>query len=290
MNAQAAGPANTRVDGGLVRAFNANKTSWVGLAIFGAIVLLAIAAPLISPYDPAEQHLTSRLRPPSTEFWFGTDSFGRDVLSRILWGARVSLSVGVCATLLGMLVGSAIGIVAGYRGGIVDILAMRVVDVLLCVPVLILGLLVVAMLGPSLPNLIFGIALGLVPKFARIARAPVIAVKERDFIQACRALGYSDTRIILLHIVPNVFGDILVMASLWTAHAILLEAALSFIGLGVKPPTPSWGGMLGRALELLYEAPWLTVYPGLAIMLTVFSVNLLGDGLRDAIDPKLRYE
>ncbi len=273
-----------------VHAFNANRTSWIGLAIFVVIVLLAIAAPLIAPYDPAEQDLANRLQPPSARFWFGTDSFGRDVLSRILWGARVSLTVGVGATCVGMLVGGALGIVAGYRGGALDMVVMRLVDVLLCVPVLILGLLVVAMLGPSLPNLTVGIALGLVPKFARIARAPVIAVKERDYIQACRALGYSGPRIVVMHVVPNVLGDILVMASLWTAHAILLEAALSFIGLGVKPPTPSWGGMLGKALETLYDAPWLTIYPGLAILLTVFSLNLLGDGLRDAIDPKLRYE
>jgi peptide/nickel transport system permease protein len=268
--------------------FNANKTSWVGLALLLAICLLALLAPLIAPYDPVEQHIADALQPPTAAHWLGTDSFGRDLWSRILWGGRISLLVSVTSIAIAMVVGGALGIFAGYKGGWADQIIMRAMDVLLSFPTLVMGLLVVAVLGASLVNLIVAIALTVTPKFARIARAPTIAVKELDYIEACRALGYSDARIMFVHILPNVLGEILVLASLWTATAVRIEAYLSFIGLGVKPPTPTWGGMIRQGFEYILDAPWMCVYTGLAVLLLVFSLNLLGDGLRDAIDPKLR--
>lgn len=274
----------------LLKAFATNKLSWVGLAIFAIVVLMAVFAPLLSLHDPLEQNILSRLKGPSAEFWMGTDAYGRDIYARLLFGARISLIIGVVAIGSAMVIGSAIGVVAGYYGGKIDVTIMQAMDVLLAFPALILGLMVVAMLGPSMENLIIAISLTAIPPFARIARAPTIVVKERDFIEACRALGYGDMRIMLLHVLPNVFSEILVMGSLWLATAIRVEASLSFIGLGVKPPTPTWGGMIREGFENILDNPWLSIFPGLAILLVVFSLNLLGDGLRDAIDPKTRVE
>jgi len=280
--------AFSRAMGEIVHVFNVNKTSWVGLVIFLGICLLAILAPWIAPYDPIDQHIVDALQPPSAKYWLGTDTFGRDLWSRILWGGRISLLVSVTSISLAMVVGGTLGIVAGYKGGRIDQWIMRAMDVLLSFPTLVMGLLVVAVLGANLTNLIFAIALTVVPKFARIARAPTIAVKERDFIEACRALGYSDVRIMAVHILPNVLGEVLVLGSLWAATAVRIEAYLSFIGLGVKPPTPTWGGIIREGFETILDAPWISVYTGLAVLVLVFSLNLLGDGLRDAIDPKLR--
>lgn len=274
----------------VIAVFNANKTTWLGLAVFLAIAIVAGLAPWLAPFDPIEQHILDAMTAPNHTYWLGTDSFGRDVLSRILWGARISIVIGVASVALGMVVGSTFGILAGYLGGRIDQLIMRAMDVLLSFPTLIMGLLVVAVLGPSMLNLTVAIALTVLPKFARIARAPTIAVKERDYIEACRALGYSDIRIMLVHILPNVMGDILVLGSLWTATAIRIEASLSFIGLGVKPPTATWGGIIRDGFENILDAPWISLYAGLAVLLTVFALNLLGDGLRDAVDPKLRGE
>lgn len=271
-------------------AFNANKTSWVGLVIFLIVAFAAIAAPLLSPHDPVEQNILYKLKPPTAEYPLGTDAFGRDILSRLLYGARISLVIGFVSTIAAMLIGSLIGILAGWYGGRFDILVMQTMDMLLAFPSLILGLLIVAMLGPSMTNIILAIALTSVPAFARIARAPTIAVKEREYIEACRALGYSDARIMGGHILPNIFPEILVMGSLWLANAIRTEASLAFIGLGVKPPTPTWGGMIREGFENILDSAWLAVAPGLAILIVVFALNLLGDGLRDAIDPKLKGE
>jgi peptide/nickel transport system permease protein len=273
-----------------VKAFNANKTSWVGLVIFLIVALAAICAPLLAPHDPVEQNILYKLRPPTAEYPIGTDAFGRDILSRLLYGARISLVIGFVSTLAAMLLGSVIGILAGWYGGRFDVIVMQAMDMLLAFPSLILGLLIVAMLGPSMTNIVLAIALTSVPAFARIARAPTIAVKEREYIEACRALGYSDTRIMGGHILPNIFPEILVMASLWLANAIRTEASLAFIGLGVKPPTPTWGGMIREGFENILDSAWLAVAPGLAILVVVFALNLLGDGLRDAIDPKLKGE
>lgn len=274
----------------IVRAFNTNKTSWVGLGLFVFVALMALLAPWISPHDPIEQDILSKLQGPSGTYWFGTDYFGRDILSRILHGAQYSLFIGLTATIFAMVVGSTIGILAGYFGGRFDLLVMQTMDILLAFPSLILGLIIVAMLGPSLGNIIIAIALTTIPSFARIARAPTIAVKEREFVEAGRALGYSDARLMFGHILPNILPEILVMFSLWTASAIRIEASLAFIGLGLKPPTPTWGGMIREGFENILDSYWLVLMPGLAILIVVFALNLLGDGLRDAIDPKLKDE
>jgi len=272
------------------KAFNTNKTSWIGLLFFVIVVVLAIAAPVLSPFDPNDQNIMEKLRPPSVEHWLGTDSFGRDTLSRLLYGARVSLVIGVVSTLAAMVIGSAIGMLAGWHGGRLDTITMQAMDVLLAFPSLILGLILVAMLGPSMHNIIIAIALTSIPPFARIARAPTIAIKEREFVMAGRALGYSDTRIVAGHILPNILPEILVMASLWLANAIRTEASLAFVGLGVKPPTATWGGMIREGFENILDSYTLALVPSIAILLVIFALNLLGDGLRDAIDPKLKGE
>jgi peptide/nickel transport system permease protein len=274
----------------MLRTFSSNKLTGLGAAIFLLVVLAAIFAPLLAGHDPIDQNILDRLEGPSAEFWMGTDAYGRDIYSRLLYGARISLTIGGLAILSAMVIGTAIGIVAGYYGGKTDVVIMQINDVLLAFPTLILGLLIVAMLGPSMQNMIIAISLTAIPPFARIARAPTIVVKERDFIEACRALGYGDLRIMVNHILPNVLSDVLVMASLWLATAIRVEASLSFIGLGVKPPTATWGGMIREGFENILDNPWLSIFPGLAILLVVFSLNLLGDGLRDAIDPKTRVD
>jgi len=275
---------------GLLSAFNANKTSWVGLGLFVAVCLVAILAPLIAPYDPLQQSILYRLKPPSAQYWMGTDFYGRDILSRLIWGARISLVIGLLAIAIAMVIGSAIGLIAGYYGGRLDILIMQTMDVLLAFPSLILGLIVVAMLGPSTTNIVIAIALTAIPPFARIARAPTMVVKEREFVEAGRSLGYSDLRLMLGHILPNILPEILVMGSLWMATAIRVEASLAFIGLGVSPPTATWGGMIREGFENILDSFWLALFPSLAILVVVFALNLLGDGLRDAIDPKLRGE
>jgi len=274
----------------MLRTFSSNKLTGLGAAIFLLVVLAAIFAPLLSSHDPIDQNILDRLEGPSAQFWMGTDAYGRDIYSRLLFGARISLTIGGLAILSAMVIGSAIGIVAGYYGGKTDVVIMQIMDVLLAFPTLILGLIIVAMLGPSMQNMIIAISLTAIPPFARIARAPTIVIKERDFIEACRALGYSDLRIMVYHILPNVLSEVLVMASLWLATAIRVEASLSFIGLGVKPPTATWGGMIREGFENILDNPWLSIFPGLAILLVVFSLNLLGDGLRDAIDPKTRVD
>ena len=279
-----------RVLSRLVQVFGANKTSWVGLAIFVAICAMALLAPWVAGTDPLEQDIISKLRPPSSEHWFGTDEFGRDVYARLVWGARISLSVSISAISLALVVGGTIGLVSGYVGGRFDMLVMQVMDILLSFPALILGLIIVALLGPSQTNLVVAIALTATAPFARIARAPTLIVKERQFVEAGRALGFSHARILFVHVLPNILSEVLVMASLWMATAVRVEASLSFIGLGVRPPTPTWGGMIRDGFENILDAPWLCIYPGLAILALIFSLNMLGDGLRDATDPKLRGE
>jgi peptide/nickel transport system permease protein len=272
----------------LVQAFNANMTSWVGLVLFVLAVAMAVAAPMLTHYDPIAQNVAAQLQGPSPSHLFGTDEYGRDIWARLLYGARISLVIGLASTASALAVGSAIGVLAGWYGGRFDAVVMQIMDVLLAFPALILGLIVVAMLGPTLSNIILAIALTSVPPFARIARAPTIALREREFIAAGRVLGYSDARIIVFHILPNILAEILVMGALWLATAVRTEASLAFIGLGIKPPTPTWGGMIRSGFENILDNPWLAVVPSLAILLTVFSLNLLGDGLRDAVDPKLK--
>ncbi len=280
--------ATSASSGGLVQTFNRNKLSWVGIVLFMVLCLIAIFAPFVAPYGPIDQSVMTRMRPPSMEHLFGTDAFGRDQFSRAVYGARISLSVGVVSVFLGMSVGGLLGVLAGYFGKRIDTVIMRSMDVLLSFPTLITGIVIVALLGPSLTNVIVAITVTLIPKFARIARAPTLAVKERAYIEACRAMGFSHARIILFHIVPNILTEILVMASLWTANAIMIEAGFAFLGLGVRPPTPTWGGMIREGFEHIFQAPWMSIFPGLCILLAVLSLNLIGDGLRDALDPRLK--
>ena len=271
-------------------ALRKNRLSWVGLGLLLLIVFTALFAPWLAPHDPLQQNIAYRLEPPSAEFWLGTDSYGRDVLSRLIYGTRISLLVGFVAILIAMAIGSSLGVLAGYIGGLFDRLVMGLVDVLLSFPTLVLGLMIAAMLGASLENLIIAIAITEIAPFVRVARAPTIALKQRDFIEAGRALGYGPLRLMGIHIVPNMISDVVVLGSLWMASAIRTEASLSFIGLGVPPPTATWGSMIREGFENILDAWWLTVFPSLAILLTVLALNLLGDALRDAIDPKLRSE
>jgi peptide/nickel transport system permease protein len=258
----------------------------VGVALTLAMVLVALLAPWIAPYDPDDQNVLLNLAAPSAEHPFGNDVFGRDVLSRVIWGSRVSLFVGSVATLAGILVGTVVGIVSGYYGGLVDKLITAATDILLSFPQLIMGLILVAVLGPSLFNLILAIAITAVPAFIRVARGSTLAMKERDFVDACRALGFGDLRIMFLHVLPNIMDEVVVMGSLWLAAAIRTESTLAFIGLGVPPPTATWGGIIREGFDNLLDAPWLSIFPSLAILTVMIALNLVGDGLRDATDPR----
>ena len=274
--------------GGLWLALTQNKLAWVGLVLLAAIVVVAALAPWLAPYDPLQQNIVVRLEPPSAEYWLGTDAFGRDVLSRLIYGARISLIVGFTAILIAMVIGTTIGVISGYIGGVFDQIVMGVLDVLLAFPTLLLGLMIAAMLGASLENLIIAIAVTEIAPFARVARAPTITLRERDFVEASRSYGSSPWRIMYRHILPNMILDVVVMSSLWLASAIRTEASLSFIGLGVPPPAATWGSMIREGFENILDAWWLAVFPSLAILATVLALNLLGDALRDASDPKSR--
>ena len=238
--------------------------------------------------NPIRQVIVESFQGPSTLHPFGTDQYGRDVLARTTYGLRVSLLVGVSGVLLGTAAGGILGVIAGFRLGKTDQVIMRVTDALMSFPLLILGLMVMAALGSGVLKLIVAIAVSVTPRFVRIARAQTLVVREREYIQACRALGQSDLRIMSEHVLPNVAGPVVVMGSLWTATAIRIEASLSFIGLSVRPPTPSLGGMVREGFDHLADAPWLAVFPGLALLLMVFAFNLIGDGLRDWTDPRVR--
>jgi peptide/nickel transport system permease protein len=257
-----------------------------GIILCIIVVLGALLAPWLAPRDPLEQNILDRLAGPGSEYLLGTDQFGRDVLSRLLWGARVSLLVSLLSIAGAVIVGGAIGMISGYVGGRFDLVTMQVMDVLLSFPSLILGMIMVALLGSSVANLIIAIALTAIAPFARIARAPVLVLKERAFIEAGRALGFSHLRILLVHVLPNIVNDLLVMSTLWMATAVRTEASLSFIGLGVKPPTPTWGGMMRDGFENILDSAWLCIWPGLAILVLVLGLNLVGDGLCDVTDPK----
>ena len=274
----------------LWRALRSNRIAWIGAAMLLAIAVIAAFAPWLAPHDPIQQNIAYRLDPPSADYLLGTDSYGRDVLSRLIYGAQISLLVGFAAVMIAMIIGSLLGILAGYLGGWFDQVVMGMVDVMLSFPTLLLGLMVAAMLGASLKNLILAIAITEIAPFVRISRAPTISLKRRDFVDAGRALGFSPIRIMYVHILPNLASDIVVLASLWMASAIRTEASLSFIGLGVKPPTATWGGMIRDGFENILDSWWLIVFPCIAILFTVMTLNLLGDALRDSLDPKLRGE
>ena len=268
------------------RAFARNRTALVGLGLVILIVLVAIFAPWLATHDPLAQSTISRLQTPSTEHWLGTDDYGRDIFSRILYGTRVALLVGVLSVALGAVLGTIIGVVAGFFGGVLDALLMRLVDIMLSFPDLITGLLVMAVLGSGEWKLIIAIGLTITPRFARIAYGPTLALKEKEFVEAARALGQHTRLILSRHILPNIVGELIVLASLWTASAIRLEASLSFIGLGVPPPTPTWGQMIRDGTVRLADLPLMSLAPGTALLITVFAFNLVGDGLRDVLDPR----
>jgi len=273
----------------LWRTFRKNRTAFAGAVIALVVVLVAIFAPLIAPYDPLDQDVYHRLLSPQRGHLLGTDNFGRDSLSRIIYGARVSLIVGISSVLIGMVVGTSLGIIAAIKGGKAENLIMRAVDVLMSFPNLIMGLMVMAILGSGMGKLIIAIGIIMAPRFARITHAPTLAIKEQDYITAARALGFSDLRVIFRHALPNVLGEVLVMGTLWTATAIRIEANLSFIGLGVPPPTPTWGGIIREGMDYLSNASWISLFSGVAILITVLSFNMLGDGIRDIIDPHITH-
>ena len=268
--------------------FSRNKTALAGGVIALFILLIALLAPWVSPHDPLEQDPFYRLAGRNEKHWLGTDDFGRDVFSRIIWGSRISLLIGSASVLLGMLLGTAMGMMAGYYGGKSEALIMRVTDVMMCFPDLILAIAVTAALGANLFNLIMTIGIVMVPRFARLAHGVILSLKENEYVVAARAVGARGPKIILQHILPNIFGDLLVAGTLWMGEAIRLEANLAFIGLGVQPPTPTWGNMTREGIEVLINAPWISVYSGLSILITILSFNMLGDGIRDITDPKLR--
>jgi peptide/nickel transport system permease protein len=268
------------------RTFRRNKTALIGLGLIVFVTLVALLAPVIAPYDPIEQSTINRLQGPSMEHWLGRDDYGRDVLSRIIYGTQIALIVGVFSVLMGGLLGTAMGLVAGYFGGRTGTLIMRVVDILLSFPDLITGLLVMAVLGAGTVKLIIAIGLTMAPRFARIAYGSTLSIKEKEYVEAATALGQRTRLILSRHLLPNIAGDLLVLGSLWMAQAIRLEASLSFIGLGVPPPTPTWGQMIRDGSRYLTDLPLLSLAPGVALLITVFAFNLVGDGLRDVLDPK----
>ena len=266
------------------------------LGAFGAFVLatigvLAVGAPYIAPFDPIDGDTAALFSPPNSTYWLGTDAFGRDILSRLIYGARVSLLVGLGASLLGVVVGASLGIVAGYRGGWADTITQRIMDAMLAFPMLLLALAMAALLGPALHNVIVALAMPIVPRAARIARSSVLVLKATAFIEAARATGCSDTRIMLRHILPNTFAPLLIIATAYLGLAVVQEAALDYLGAGIQEPQPSWGLMMsGAATSLALVAPWIVIFPGLAIFLMVLASNLLGDAIRDLLDPKLQRD
>ena len=259
-----------------------------GLAVVVFFIVVALVAPLLAPYDPLATDWRLVRKPPSTLHLFGTDDLGRDVLARLIWGARASLMAGLVSVSIALSLAVPLGLVSGYLGGAVDGLLMRIVDAMLAIPFLVLAIALAAFLGPSLTNAMIAIGAVQTPIFTRLTRGQALAVKHEDYIEAARAIGNPDHRILLRHILPNIMAPILVQATLAIPGAILAEAALSFLGLGQQPPAPSWGSMLNTATHFISQAPWMAVWPGLAIFSLVLSFNLLGDGLRDALDPKQR--
>jgi peptide/nickel transport system permease protein len=266
--------------------FLSNRAAVAGALIVAIFVITAIAAPLIAPYDPVKPSFLAIRKPPSMQYLLGTDELGRDILSRLLWGAQASLMAGGISVTIAIALGVPLGLLAGYFGGILDAVISRVTEALLSCPFLVLAIALGAFLGPSLSNAMIAIGLSAMPIFIRLTRGQVIAVRAEDYIEGARAIGLPDRWIILRYVLPNVLSPIVVQATLAIAAAIIAEASLSFLGLGQQPPAPSWGAMLNTAKNYLEQAPWMSLSPGLAIFLTVLGFNLLGDGLRDALDPR----
>ena len=272
------------------RRLKRNKMAVLGLVILIILVLLAVFANVIANYDNVviKQNLSQRLQAPSAAHWLGTDEFGRDIFARLVHGTRVSLQVGIIAVGISIVIGGILGAIAGYYGGKLDNIIMRIMDIFLAVPSILLAIAIVSALGPSILNLMLAISISSVPSYARIVRASVLSIRDQEFIEAAKAIGASNTRIIFRHIIPNSLAPVIVQATLGVASAILSTAGLSFIGLGIQPPAPEWGSMLSGGRQYLRYAWWVTTFPGVPIMITILSLNLLGDGLRDALDPRLK--
>jgi peptide/nickel transport system permease protein len=289
MSASTIAPAGDATDSPgrvALRALLRRPTAVFGAVVLGLVTLLALLAPWVAPYDPLATSWSLVRKAPSAAHWFGTDEVGRDLLSRVIWGARASLSAGVIAVSIAVFAGVPIGMVAGYVGGWVDAVISRITDAMLAVPFLILAIALAAFLGPSLGNAMIAIGITATPIFVRLSRGQVLAARAEDYVEAARAVGNPPVRILLRHILPNILPPVMVQATLAIAAAIIAEASLSFLGLGQQPPAPSWGSMLNTAQRFLTQAPWMAIFPGIAIFLTVLAFNLFGDGLRDALDPK----
>lgn len=272
------------------RRFRRNKLAMFGMLVIVILIIFSLLAPFISHYDPNEIDLYKIESSPEGTHWLGTDELGRDMFSRLLYGGRVSLAVGIFASLAEIAIGVSLGSVAGFYGGAVDSVIMRITDIIMCFPFFVVAIALAAMVGPSMTNLIFIIAILEWTKIARIVRAEILSLKNRDYIKAARSLGLGNIRIIIEHVLPNTFASIMVFSTLAIANGILTEAALSFLGLGVRPPQPSWGNMLAAAqsMRVLQYEWWMWIPPGMMVFITVISINFLGDGLRDALDPKLK--
>ncbi|MCZ8540645.1 ABC transporter permease [Psychrobacillus psychrodurans] len=270
------------------RSFRKNKGALAGAGIVLFFVFLACVGPWLAPQGINEQLLTDRLKPPSGQYWFGTDDFGRDIFSRIIHGARISLMVGFFSVIGSVVVGSILGIIAGYYGKWIDMIISRIFDIMLAFPSILLAIAVVSVLGPSLQNALIAIAIINIPNFGRLIRSKVLSIKEEEYITSAKAIGMRDIRILFSHILPNSMAPVIVAGTLAIASAIIEAAALGFLGLGAQAPAPEWGKMLADARMYLRNAPWTMIFPGLAIMLTVVGFNLMGDGLRDALDPKMK--
>ncbi|NNU91452.1 nickel transporter permease [Anoxybacillus sp. CHMUD] len=268
--------------------FRKNKMALVGSGIVLFFILLAVFAPLIAPYEMNDQQLSMRLQAPSKDHIFGTDDFGRDIFSRVVYGARISLWVGFFSVLGSVVIGSLLGIIAGYYRRWIDAVISRIFDIMLAFPSILLAIGIVAVLGPSLKNALIAIAIINIPNFGRLIRSRVLSIKQEEYITAAKAIGMSDARILFHHILPNSMAPIIVQGTLAIATAIIEAAALGFLGLGAQPPNPEWGKMLADSKAYLTQAPWTMIFPGLAIMLTVLGFNLMGDGLRDALDPRMK--
>lgn len=265
-----------------------NKSALFGMAIIFLLFFFAITADFIAPYGIDEQNLALGIVKPGSGYPMGTDNFGRDIMSRIIHGSRISLMVGFVSVSISLLIGGSLGAIAGFFGGKLDNVIMRLMDVLLAIPSILLAISIVSALGPGLVNVMIAVGISSIPSYARIVRASVITLKDQEFIEAARAVGTSNFRIIAKHLIPNSLAPIIVQATLGVAGAILSAAGLSFIGLGIQPPTPEWGAMLSTGRQYIRDYPHITAFPGLAIMITIFGLNLFGDGLRDALDPRLK--
>lgn len=272
----------------ILRQISRSKGALIGFALLALLILLALAAPIVAPYDPIELNSEHYLRSPDTEHLFGTDQYGRDVFSRVVFGTRISLTIGLISVGIALLVGVTVGLVAGYYGGLLESLLMRLIDIMLAFPGILLALAIVSILGPSLVNLMIAVGISSIPTYARLTRGSVLSARQELYVDAARVIGVPNRLILGRHILPNVVAPVIVNATLGVGAAILWAAALSFLGLGSQPPDPEWGRMLSEGRQYLRSQWWIATFPGLAIMVTVLAMNMLGDGLRDALDPRLR--